>query len=122
MSQPSLDAAVTTLHALDAARSDDAPGLVDTFVVTREADHPPHIVRALLDGALTDEFRLAAADKAKHLAGLTPRPYGPAAELSRGEVMFTDATVGLLATIEGDVATGDADVYDPDPTTATTCD
>jgi len=86
---------------------------IDSFAITRRPQEPPALHRILLDDALAQEFIEAVSGKARVLADLTFRSYGPAVEISRGEAMHAPADAGLLAGLEAAVATGDADLYDP---------
>jgi len=89
---------------------------LEVFAVAREGEQAPLVTRVLLGASLDLTFREAAAGRAADLAERTPRPYSPAAELSRGEVMHLEPVTGLLAGLQDTVATGDVAPYDPDAT------
>jgi hypothetical protein len=114
VSRSRVDGALEVLAAV--VNGDDRAALasVETFAITRENGDEPQLFRVRLDPSLEDEFRDAIRDKVGELIDLTPREYAPAAERSPGEFMYVSADdPPLLATIEGDVDTGDAPLFDP---------
>lgn len=107
MTNSALDTALVVLEKLDDAVASD----VSAFAVTQTADGSDAVSSVGLSGGLKAEFLVAAKAKAESLRDLSPRPYGPAVELSRGEVMWVAGDTGTLSAIDPLVDAGDVDVY-----------
>src|SRR5665213_3990900 len=85
---------------------------LQAFVVGEEPDKSLVVASVLLGASLTAELLASVQAKATALADLAPRYYAPAAELSRGEVMWVESEVGSLKDVDAHVEAADTDVYD----------
>jgi hypothetical protein len=100
---------IERLNAVGAATGSS----LQAFVVGEESGKPLVVASVLLGASLTTELLTSVQAKATALADLAPRYYAPAAELSRGEVMWVESEVGSLKDVDAHVEAADTDVYDP---------
>jgi hypothetical protein len=104
-----LDDAIAGLSTVDSATGSD----LRAFVVGTDTADQVVIASVMLGDSLTGVVLDSIKAKTAAVHELTPRAYAPAAELSRGEVMYVESTVGSLGDLETELNAADADVFDP---------